>query len=109
MHQRYNTHVNRHLVDVHALLNAKLRDQDVERSVENADNLGGPDDGTVLLRQVGDEDAEEEVSRLLLSELRRVAFAVTDSTLTKTRTKAETAQRTCCIVEQPSRPHLDPW
>jgi hypothetical protein len=70
------TNVDRHLVDVHALLDAELGHVHVERRVEDADDLSGTDDGPVALREVANHDAEEQVRRLLLRELGRVALAV---------------------------------
>lgn len=50
------------------LLDSKLGDHDVEGLVEHTDDGSGANDRSIALGQVGDEDAEEEVSRLLLSE-----------------------------------------
>jgi hypothetical protein len=44
------TNVDRHLVDVHAFLDAELGHVHVERCVEDTDDLGGTDDGPVALR-----------------------------------------------------------
>lgn len=58
------------------LLDAELRDHDIERLVEHADDRGRPDDGSVALREVGNEDAKEEVCRLLLREASGVLLDV---------------------------------
>lgn len=70
------TNLGRHLVDVNSLLDPKLGDEDVERLVENADDGSGANDRAIALSEVGDEDAEEEVGRLLLSKARGVLLHV---------------------------------
>lgn len=70
------THVNRHLVDVDALLDTELGNVDIKCGIENTDNLGLTDDSAVALSEVVDEDAEEQVRRLLLSKAGRVLLAV---------------------------------
>lgn len=67
-HRGRRTNLGRHLVDVNSLLDPKLGDEDVERLVEYADDGSRSNDGSVALSEVGDEDAKEEVSRLLLGE-----------------------------------------
>jgi hypothetical protein len=59
-----------------SLLDAEFRDQDVERSVQNTHNLGLTDDRAIAGSKIGDEDTKVQVSRLLLREGSRVAFAV---------------------------------
>ena len=61
-------------------LNTKLRDVDVESSIQNANNLSLTDDRSVALRKVVNEDTQEEVSRLLLSQAGGVLLAVKQST-----------------------------
>ena len=51
---------------MHALLDAELGDEDVERLVEDTDDSRRADDRAVALSKVVDEDAEEEVCGLLL-------------------------------------------
>lgn len=50
--------------------------EDIKRGVENSDNLGLTNDGTVSLRKVCDQHAEEQVSRLLLSKVCGIPLAV---------------------------------
>ena len=59
-----------------ALLDTELGNEDIEGRIEHTNDLRLADDRAVTLRQVGDEDAKVEVSRLLLRELGRVALAV---------------------------------
>ena len=70
------TYVDGHLVNMHALLDAKLGNVDVESSIENTDDLGLANDRAVALGKVVDKDAEEQMSRLLLSKTGRVLLAV---------------------------------
>lgn len=63
------THLDRHLVDVDPLLDSKVLHDDVERLVENGNDVRLPLDGSVALGEVGDEGAQEEVLALLLGEL----------------------------------------
>ena len=65
-----------HLVDVDTLLDAELRYEHIEGSVQNPNDLGLTNNRAVPLGKVGDQDTEIQVRRLLLSELGRVAFAV---------------------------------
>lgn len=58
------------------LLDTKLGNHDIERLVEDTDNSSRPDNGPVTLGEVGDEDAKEEVRRLLLSEASGVLLDV---------------------------------
>jgi hypothetical protein len=57
-----------------SLLNAEFGDEDVEGSVKNTDYFGLPDNGPVALSKVGNQNAEEKMGRLLLSEDGRVPF-----------------------------------
>lgn len=52
---------------MNALLDAKVGYEDVERLIEDADDLGLANDGTVASRQIRDEGAEEEMLRCFLS------------------------------------------
>ena len=58
------------------LLDAELGDEYIEGSIQDADDLGLPDDRAVALREVRDQDAKIQVRRLLLSELSRIALTV---------------------------------
>lgn len=69
-------YIDRHLVNVNTLLNAKVGDRNVESLVEDADHGRRSDDGAVLARELGDEHAEVEVLRLLLSKLGRFLLDV---------------------------------
>ena len=61
-----------------ALLNAEFRDEHIERSIQDTDNLRLANDRAVALREVGDKNAQEQVRRLFLRELSRVPFAEMD-------------------------------
>lgn len=54
------------------LLDAKFRNVDIECSVENADNLSLTHDRTVAVREVSDEDTQEQMCRLFLRKPGRV-------------------------------------
>lgn len=56
------THVNRHLVHMNTLLDAKFRNQDIKGSIQNIDNLCLTDHWTIAMSEVGDQDAKEEMS-----------------------------------------------
>ena len=58
------------------LLDTELGYVDVEGSIKNTDNLCLANDGTIALSEIGDENAKEEVSGLLLRQLSRVLFAI---------------------------------
>ena len=47
-----NTHIDRHLVNVHAFFDTKLGDEDIESSIKNANDLGLTNDGTVASREI---------------------------------------------------------
>ena len=54
------------------LLDAKLRDVDIKCSIQHADYLRLTHDRAITLSQIVDQDTEEEVNGLLLSELCRI-------------------------------------
>lgn len=54
------------------LLDAKFGNVDIECSVENADNLSLTYDRTIAVREVGDEDTQEQMGRLFLREPGRI-------------------------------------
>ena len=60
------THVYGHLIDVHALLNTKLGHEDVESCIQHIDHGGGADDWSIALSKIGNENAKEQMRRLLL-------------------------------------------
>lgn len=91
-------HVDRHLVNVDALLDTELRDQDVEGGIKYTNDLGLTDDGPVALRQVGDKDTEVQVGRLLLRQLSRVALAVISVNVNPMRSDDETYMLHCCAT-----------
>lgn len=70
------TYIDGHLVNVNSLLDAELGDIDIKCSVQYANNLGLTHDRSIALSQVGNQQAQEEVSRLLLSELSRVLLTI---------------------------------
>lgn len=45
-----DTYVDRHLINMYALLDAKFRDKNIESSVKNADDNGWSDDWAIPLR-----------------------------------------------------------
>jgi hypothetical protein len=51
-----NVVVDRHLVNVDALLDSEFWDQDVKGSVQNVDNLSGSNNRSVAVREVRDQD-----------------------------------------------------
>lgn len=59
-----------------ALLQSELGHENVERGVEDSNNGGRTNDGSVFLRQFADENAKVQVSRLLLSETSGVLLDV---------------------------------
>jgi hypothetical protein len=68
------TYVNRHLVHMDSLLNAKFGDEDVEGSVENTNYFGLTDNRCTSLCKIRNHDAEEKMGRLLLSKYGGVLF-----------------------------------
>ena len=58
------------------LLDTELRDIYVEGGVQDVDDLGLADDRTIALSEIVDQDTQEQVSRLLLCELRGVLLTV---------------------------------
>lgn len=74
--QRQNTNLDRHLIYMYTLLNAKFGNKDIERCVEDAHNLGRANDRSVPLGQIVDKNTKEQMSRLLLSKGGRVALDV---------------------------------
>ena len=50
------------------LLNAELGNEHIEGGVEHVDDLGLANDRAVAVREVRDQDTQEQVRRLLLSE-----------------------------------------
>lgn len=70
------THLSRHRIDMHPLLDPKLAHKHIERLVKDADDSTVANNWPVALRQVGDEDAEEEVLALLLCETSRFLLDV---------------------------------
>lgn len=61
---------------MYTLFDAELWDENVKRGVEDTNNFGLADDGAVALREIRDEDTQEQVVRLLLCELGRVPLTV---------------------------------
>jgi hypothetical protein len=68
-------YVNGHLVDMDALLDTELGDENIKGSVENPHNTGLANNGSVSLRQVRNQQAQEQMRRLLLRQLGRILFA----------------------------------
>lgn len=75
--KRYgHAYLDRHLIHMDALFNPKLRNQHIESGIQHSDNLRLSYDWAVTLSEVGNEEAEEQVSRLLLCQLGRVLFPI---------------------------------
>ena len=49
---RTNTNLNRHLIDVNTLLDAEFGNENIKGSIQNADDLGLANDGTVALSEI---------------------------------------------------------
>ena len=64
-----STHLDRHLIDMDALFNSKVRYDDIEGLVEDTDDGSLPLDRSVLLGEVRDEGAQIQVLGHLLSKL----------------------------------------
>ena len=56
-----DTYVNRHLINMDPLLNAKFRDEHIESSIKDAHNNSWANDRPVALCEIGDKDAEIQV------------------------------------------------
>lgn len=72
------------------LLDTKFWNKDIEGGVEDTNNLRLTNDRTITLSKVRDQDAEEEMGRLLLSKGGRIAFAETDISNMKKTIRNET-------------------
>jgi hypothetical protein len=59
---------------MNSLLNAKFGHKNVKSSVENADYFGLTDNGPVALSEVGYQDTQEKMGRLLLGEYGGIPF-----------------------------------
>lgn len=75
---RVAIYLDGHLVNVDTLLNAELGDEDVKGSIKNIDDTSLADDRSVTLSKVGDEQAQEEMCRLLLGKLGGITFTRED-------------------------------
>jgi hypothetical protein len=89
------------------LLDTELGNEDIERCIQNTNNLGLPHDRAVASGEVRDHDAKEQVSGLLLRKGCRIPFAMVSRQYQLLAAKAD--MLTCCIAEQPSPPRRDPW
>lgn len=70
-----NTYVDGHLINVYTLLDAELRNIDIESSIEDTNDLSLTHNRTIALSQVGNQQAKEQMSGLLLRELSRILLA----------------------------------
>jgi len=70
------THLNRYLVNMHALLDTKLRYNNVKGGIQEADDFSLTNHRAIALRQITDHQAEIQVGGLFLSELGHVLLAV---------------------------------
>lgn len=73
--QVHKTYIDGHLIDMHPLLNSEFGNKNIESSIQHTNNSGLTNNGAVSLREVRNQDTEEQMSRLLLSQLRRVPLA----------------------------------
>lgn len=55
------THINRHLVHMNTLLDAKLRHQNIESSIKNIDNFSLTDHWAITMGEVRNENAKEQM------------------------------------------------
>ena len=60
---------------MHTLLDAELRNINIERSIEDANDLSLTHDRTIALSQIGNQQAKEQMSGLLLCEFSRILLA----------------------------------
>ena len=70
------TYIDRHLVHMDTLLDTEFRHQNVESSIQDANDSSLPDDGTILLGQVRNEYTEVQMGRLLLCKSSTLLLAV---------------------------------
>ena len=70
------TYIDGHLIDMDPLLDTELGDVYIEGGVKDTYDLCLANDGPVTLGQIVNQEAEEEMSRLLLSQSGRVLFTV---------------------------------
>ena len=70
------TYIDRHLVHMDALLNTEFRYQHIEGGVQDANDSGLPDDGTIPLGQVRNKYTEIQVGGLLLCKSSTLLLAV---------------------------------
>lgn len=61
---------------MHTLLHTELGDKHIERSFQNVDDLGLANNRAVALRQVRNEDAQEQMRGLLLRKVGRIPLDV---------------------------------
>ena len=71
-----NTYLDRHLINMNSFLNSEFRNHHIESRVENSNDGSGSNDGTISTSEVGDENAEEEMGGLFLSEFSGVFLDV---------------------------------
>jgi hypothetical protein len=74
--RQYQTYLNRHRIDMNSLFDSEIGNKNVESLVEDADNSGRADHRAILLRELRNQHAEEEVHRLFLRQLGRLLLDV---------------------------------
>lgn len=65
---RERPHIDWHLINMDAFFNAKLWYENVKCGIKDANNFGLSDDRPVTLCEVRDQNTQEQMSRLFLSE-----------------------------------------
>ena len=72
------TYVDWHLVHVNALLDTEFRYQYIEGSIQDADDSSLPDDWTIPLSQIRNENTEVQMGGLLLCKSGAFLLAVNE-------------------------------
>ena len=101
------TNLDGHLVNVDTLLDTELWHENIKRSIQDTDDLGLTNNRTVALGEVVDQDAQEQMSGLLLRELRGVLLTGEQPRVSMKKTYIKD-ERTCCTAARPSQQRRDP-
>lgn len=70
------TYNDGHLINMDSLLDSKLGDQNVKGGIKHTNDSSISNYGTITGGEVGNEDAEEKMGRLLLSKFGSILFDV---------------------------------
>ena len=89
------------------LLNTELWNENIERCIQNTNDLGLPHYRAIASSEVRDHDAKEQVSGLLLRKGCRIPFALAFCQHQLLTAKSDVL--TCCIAERPLPRRRDPW